>query len=175
MDCCRFRHHHASFVDDALPGVLSDELAAHRAACTPCATHDTRVRRSLMVARSLAPLQPSQQFRRALAERLAAERVRPASVPSTGRGVRIAAAATAACLAIAAGALVVAPRAAPEPAVATARGAPSEAPSAPRRFALPRASESASETKVAMDMEPITNEVSEPPASMAYTSAEATR
>lgn len=42
----------------------------HCSACGHCATHDTRIRRTLMVARSLPPIRPSAGFAERLEQRL---------------------------------------------------------------------------------------------------------
>ena len=71
MDCKRFRKQHLAYLDDTLPG---DEMAAaqhHVMVCDGCAAHDTLVRRSLMVARSMPTLEPSADFQARLRARLA--------------------------------------------------------------------------------------------------------
>lgn len=71
MDCKSFRKQHLSYLDDTLPG---DEMAAaqhHVMVCDGCAAHDTLVRRSLMVARSMPTLEPSAAFQARLRARLA--------------------------------------------------------------------------------------------------------
>lgn len=71
MDCKRFRNQHLSYLDDTMPG---DEMAAaqhHVMVCDGCAAHDTLVRRSLMVARSMPTLEPSADFQARLRARLA--------------------------------------------------------------------------------------------------------
>ncbi len=71
MDCKRFRKQHLAYLDDTMPG---DEMAAaqhHVMVCDGCASHDTLVRRSLMVARSMPVLEPSAAFQARLRARLA--------------------------------------------------------------------------------------------------------
>ena len=71
MDCRTFRKHHLAYLDDTLSG---DQMAAaqrHILACDPCAAHDTMVRRSLMVARSMPTIEPSAAFQERLQARLA--------------------------------------------------------------------------------------------------------
>ncbi|WP_411280028.1 anti-sigma factor family protein [Gemmatimonas sp.] len=71
MDCKSFRKQHLAYLDDTLPG---DEMAAaqrHVMMCDGCAAHDTLVRRSLMVARSMPTLEPSADFQARLRARLA--------------------------------------------------------------------------------------------------------
>jgi len=71
MDCKRFRKQHLAYLDDTMPG---DEMAAaqhHVMVCNGCAAHDTLVRRSLMVARSMPVLEPSAAFQARLRARLA--------------------------------------------------------------------------------------------------------
>lgn len=72
MDCKSFRKQHLPYLDDTLPG---DEMAAaqhHVMVCNGCAAHDTLVRRSLMVARSMPTIEPSAGFEARLRVRLAA-------------------------------------------------------------------------------------------------------
>ena len=71
MDCKRFRKQHLAYLDDTMPG---DQMAAaqyHVVVCDGCAAHDTLVRRSLMVARSMPMLEPSADFQARLRARLA--------------------------------------------------------------------------------------------------------
>lgn len=71
MDCRNFRKRHLAYLDDTLSG---DEMAAaqrHILACDACAAHDTMVRRSLMVARSMPTIEPSAAFQQKLQARLA--------------------------------------------------------------------------------------------------------
>ncbi len=71
MDCKSFRKQHLAYLDDTMPG---DEMAAaqhHVMVCDGCAAHDTLVRRSLMVARSMPTLEPSADFQARLRARLA--------------------------------------------------------------------------------------------------------
>ncbi|MCC6242208.1 MAG: zf-HC2 domain-containing protein [Gemmatimonadaceae bacterium] len=75
MDCRRFRKHHFAYLDDTLSG---DDMAAaqrHILACNACAAHDTLVRRSLMMAKSLPTIEPSVAFQQRLQARLAECRV----------------------------------------------------------------------------------------------------
>ena len=76
MDCRRFRKNHTAFVDGTLPGISMDAMRAHVARCAPCARQDARTRRALLVARNAPLVEPSPEFRRRLAARLAAERLR---------------------------------------------------------------------------------------------------
>jgi hypothetical protein len=71
MDCKHFRKQHLAYLDDTMPG---DEMALaqhHVMVCDGCASHDTLVRRSLMVARSMPMLEPSADFQARLRARLA--------------------------------------------------------------------------------------------------------
>ncbi len=71
MDCKSFRKQHLAYLDDTMPG---DEMATaqhHVMVCDGCAAHDTLVRRSLMVARSMPTLEPSADFQARLRARLA--------------------------------------------------------------------------------------------------------
>ncbi len=71
MDCRSFRKHHFAYLDDTLSG---DDMAAaqrHILACNGCAAHDTLVRRSLMMAKSMPMIEPSAAFQQKLKARLA--------------------------------------------------------------------------------------------------------
>src|SRR5437764_9637612 len=59
MDCRAFRNKHVAFVDDLLSAVEMDAMVRHRSACHRCSRHDTAVRRSLLIVRNLAPIEPS--------------------------------------------------------------------------------------------------------------------
>jgi hypothetical protein len=72
MRCSDFQELHCAFIDDTLAGVELVRMQTHRAECRECAERDTRVRRSLMAARSLPPIEPSADFTRKLEARLAA-------------------------------------------------------------------------------------------------------
>lgn len=71
MDCRRFRKHHLAYLDDTLSGDMTAEAQQHILSCDACAAHDTLVRRSLMIARSMPTIEPSTEFQRKLRERLA--------------------------------------------------------------------------------------------------------
>jgi hypothetical protein len=71
MDCKQFRKHHLAYLDDTLPGEVMAAAQRHVMQCDGCAAHDTLVRRSLMVARSLPTLEPSADFQQKLRARLA--------------------------------------------------------------------------------------------------------
>jgi hypothetical protein len=72
MDCKHFRRQHLAYLDDTLPGEVMSAAQHHVMVCNGCAAHDTLVRRSLMVARSLPTLAPSEEFQQKLRTRLAA-------------------------------------------------------------------------------------------------------
>jgi hypothetical protein len=74
MDCRSFRQHHLAYVDDTLPGDLLVGAERHVAECPACRAHDTLVRRSLLLARNLAPVQCSADFESRLEARLTALR-----------------------------------------------------------------------------------------------------
>ena len=74
MDCRQFRKLHGLLVDDTLSGEETSLMRAHLADCPSCAQVDARLRRALMLARSVPRLEPSPEFQRRLAARLAAER-----------------------------------------------------------------------------------------------------
>lgn len=70
MRCSEFRDLHCAFVDDTLAGVELVRMQRHIAECPECAARDARVRRSLMVVRSLPPIEPSPDFAARLDRRL---------------------------------------------------------------------------------------------------------
>lgn len=73
-DCRNFRKHHLAYLDDTLSG---DEMATaqrHILICDSCAAHDTMVRRSLVMARNIATIEPSSAFQERLTARLAEAR-----------------------------------------------------------------------------------------------------
>ncbi len=83
MDCRSFRNNHLCYLDDTLSGEQTAAAQRHVLSCDGCAAHDTLVRRSLMMARSLEPIQPSEEFQRRLRARLAAcQQVAAASIDS---------------------------------------------------------------------------------------------
>ena len=73
MDCRSFRRHHLAYLDNTLPGELLVAAECHVIDCEACARHDTAVRRALMLARNLAPIEPSADFQARLEARLRAE------------------------------------------------------------------------------------------------------
>jgi hypothetical protein len=71
MDCKSFRKQHLAYLDDTMPGDEMSGAQHHVMICDGCAAHDTLVRRSLMVARSIPTLEPSADFQARLRARLA--------------------------------------------------------------------------------------------------------
>jgi hypothetical protein len=71
MDCRTFRQQHLAYLDDTLSGDVTAEAQRHVLACDACAAHDTMVRRSLMMVRSLPTIAPSDDFTARLQARLA--------------------------------------------------------------------------------------------------------
>jgi len=71
MDCREFRNKHVAFVDDLLPAVEMDAMQRHLLTCSGCSRQDTRVRRSLMMVRSLPPIETSPDFMQKLNDRIA--------------------------------------------------------------------------------------------------------
>lgn len=71
MDCNHFRKNHLAYLDDTLPGDLMTSAQHHVMVCNGCAAHDTLVRRSLMVVRSMPIVEPSAEFQARLRARLA--------------------------------------------------------------------------------------------------------
>ena len=70
MHCREFRDNHVAFVDDLLPAVAMDAMQRHLATCSRCSRQDIAVRRSLMLVRSLPPIEASPDFMARLNERL---------------------------------------------------------------------------------------------------------
>ena len=71
MDCREFRSKHVAFVDDLLSAVDMETMRRHLTVCSGCSRQDTRVRRSLMLVRSLPPIEASPDFLARLNERIA--------------------------------------------------------------------------------------------------------
>ena len=71
--CRQFRRLHVEYVD----GLLSNEALlacrAHLDACPDCATHDVRIRRSLLALQALPVIEVSDRFHDRLCERLSQE------------------------------------------------------------------------------------------------------
>lgn len=91
MDCKQFRENHFAFVDDTLPGIDLVGMQMHLTECAQCATHDTNVRRSLMLFRSLPSIQPSPNFGPRLEQRLIQTRLADAAAAQAGRSRKLAA------------------------------------------------------------------------------------
>lgn len=72
MDCREFRENHASYIDQRLSAYHEDEMRQHAEQCPRCARHDTRIRRSLILVRSLPTIEPSPDFQARLNARLRA-------------------------------------------------------------------------------------------------------
>lgn len=70
MRCSEFKDLHCSFIDDTLAGVELVRMQRHVAECSECARIDAGVRRSLMLVRSLTPIEPSPEFSARLDARL---------------------------------------------------------------------------------------------------------
>lgn len=62
MNCSEFRKQHCAFVDDTLPGVEIVRMQHHLGECSECTELDTRIRRSLMIARNIPSIQLSDDF-----------------------------------------------------------------------------------------------------------------
>ncbi len=90
MRCSEFKDFHCSFVDDTLAGVELVRMQQHISNCADCARLDINVRRSLMLVRSLSPIEPSAGFSVRLDERLRECRLSQAS--ASGGGFRTVAA-----------------------------------------------------------------------------------
>jgi hypothetical protein len=84
MDCKSFRRQHLAYLDDTMPGDDMTRAQHHVMVCDGCAAHDTLVRRSLMVARSLPTVTPSVEFQARLRARLAECRDEPRTARDAG-------------------------------------------------------------------------------------------
>ncbi len=84
MDCKHFRKHHLAYLDDTLPGDLMAQAQHHVFICDGCGAHDTLVRRSLMVARSMSAIEPSAEFQSRLRARLVVCREERAAMTTPG-------------------------------------------------------------------------------------------
>ena len=84
MRCSEFKDLHCSFVDDTLAGVELVRMQRHIAECAECARVDAGVRRSLMLVRSLPPIEPSADFSAKLDARLRECRLTQQVVSSYG-------------------------------------------------------------------------------------------
>jgi hypothetical protein len=78
MDCKEFRERHAPFVDLMCSAHDEHEMREHMRVCFECAQLDTRIRRSLMLVRSLPRIEPSPNFRARLDAKLRAVALEPA-------------------------------------------------------------------------------------------------
>jgi hypothetical protein len=78
MDCREFRERHAPFVDLMCSAHDENEMREHLRSCSECTRHDTRVRRSLMLVRSLPTIELSPDFRARLDAKLRAVALEPA-------------------------------------------------------------------------------------------------
>jgi hypothetical protein len=72
MDCREFRDNHAPYVDQRLSGAEEADMRRHAQECERCARHDSRVRRSLILVRSLPTIEPSPDFQARLNARIRA-------------------------------------------------------------------------------------------------------
>lgn len=84
MNCREFRRKHDAYVDDTLSGTDIEAMGRHLRLCARCAAHDTRIRRSLLLAHNLPAIQPSAAFAERLQLRLAHERALKASRHESG-------------------------------------------------------------------------------------------
>lgn len=72
MDCREFRDNHAPYIDQRLSAIDENEMRLHAQQCERCAEHDTRVRRSLILVRSLPTIDVSPDFQDRLNARIRA-------------------------------------------------------------------------------------------------------
>lgn len=79
MDCREFRDKHLAFVDDTLAGIELVGMQMHLTECESCSRHDATIRRSLMLFRSLPPIEPSRDFSARLEEKLKAVKLADAT------------------------------------------------------------------------------------------------
>lgn len=79
LSCRQFRRLHAEYVDGFLCHDDTVACTEHVNVCEACATHDVKVRRSLLALQALPMIEPSPEFRARLAARLANEAAAPRS------------------------------------------------------------------------------------------------
>jgi len=79
MDCREFRDRHSLFVDLMCSAFDENEMRDHVRICPDCSRHDTVIRRSLMLVRSLPTIEPSPDFQARLQAQLRAIALAPAS------------------------------------------------------------------------------------------------
>ncbi len=84
MDCREFRERHTPFVDLMCSAFDENEMREHLRDCADCARHDTAIRRSLMLVRSLPTIEVSASFRERLDARLREARLSPDMPESRG-------------------------------------------------------------------------------------------
>jgi hypothetical protein len=89
MRCSEFRDLHCSFVDDTLAGVELVRMQQHIDECPECAAWDAKIRRSLMLVRSIQPIEPSADFNRRLEVRLEECRLQDCSMGASFRTVAL--------------------------------------------------------------------------------------
>ncbi len=77
MDCRDFRDRHSLLVDLMCSSFDENEMREHMRRCAECSRHDTVVRRSLMLVRSLPTIEPSPDFQARLQARLRASALTP--------------------------------------------------------------------------------------------------
>ena len=70
MDCRDFRDKHTLFVDQLCSALDENEMRQHMRSCPKCSRHDTVIRRSLMLVKSLPSIDVSPDFRARLESRL---------------------------------------------------------------------------------------------------------
>lgn len=70
MRCNLFRANHVAYVDDLLSAADMSAMREHAARCDDCGALDVRVRRSLMLVRSMPEIRPSPEFSARLESRL---------------------------------------------------------------------------------------------------------
>jgi hypothetical protein len=70
VDCRRFRRDHLAYLEQALPDEAQQWAELHVVQCAACGAHDALVRRSLMAARSLPDVVPTDGFLARLQARL---------------------------------------------------------------------------------------------------------
>lgn len=95
MDCKRFLNQHALLIDERCSALEENEMRGHMRVCAACARHDTAIRRSLMLVKSIPDIEPSPDFQARLEARLRAG-AQPMELrrPRLGRTVYVAIAAT---------------------------------------------------------------------------------
>ena len=91
MTCSEFLEHYSAYRDQILRDPVGFErMRRHLAECPRCRLYDARIARGVTALRSFSELQPSAQFRRRLARRLAQSTTEPLPITPAPAGLMVA-------------------------------------------------------------------------------------